>query len=87
MKWLFVAEILVLDMTAQQSVTLGILISFKQLPVALIPTVSCSGSVLSLLLPACRPPVQCLLNNASEHSGNAFTSRSIVVISHVGIQP
>lgn len=86
MKWLFVAEILVLDTTAQQSVTLEILILFKQLPVALIPTVSGSGSVLSLL-PACRPPVQCLLNNASKHSGNAFTSRSIVVISHVGIQP
>lgn len=36
-----------------------------------------------------RPPVMLLylLNNACKHSGNAFSSRSIVVISHVGSLP
>lgn len=73
-------------MTAQQSVTLEILISSKQLPIALITILSYKGLVLSVL-PGRRPPVVApyLLNNAFKHSGNAFSSRSIVVISHVDI--
>lgn len=72
MKWLFGVEVIVRDMTAQQCVTLEILISYKQLPVALITIPHCYTA------PA--PPVVAsgiLLNNASGRSGKAFSSAEI----------
>lgn len=64
------------------------LIWFEKLLPALITTLSYRGWLLSAL-PGRRPPVMLLylLNNACKHSGNAFSGRSIVVISHVGSLP
>lgn len=64
------------------------LIWFEKLLPALITTLSYRGWLLSALLGR-HPPVMLLylLNNACKHSGNAFSGRSIVVISHVGNLP